>query len=523
MHKVVLIDDEPSVLEGLRIFADWEKLGFVMAGVASDGASGLKLINDATPALVICDIRMPLINGLELFEKVACKSQPIPKFIMLSGYHDFYYAKKAMSLGALSYLTKPLDAEELQNELQNAAEVIDKEDASRKENLEYLRSAANQAFEEIMAGERSPKLSQKARFLFGKQEAVQIIQLNMRLSPDEEADRDLICESLCETLRIRDKCRVFENGRGNFLAMISPEEDGEAGAPEMDAIILEVKKAAPGCSKCFLLASEATDAGGDFTEAVFKCGRQLEEILAWCMMHPEKAVLDYKEFKNKRFSGEKAIGLIFSLPYERILSALKNGSRMEAMIALDAFFHVLGRNSSLGVNAVCLSRLADLIGRTAYACGIGASREVSRFACLVSSRHAALEECRDFAGSLCSLILDNRCKNSAKPVELLEIEIIEHIKGNCLKNLSLQSIAEAFSMSALIISKIVKKKTGKKYNDFINALRIENAAKLIAANPEMKMAEVGAASGYSDYVYFTVKFKELTGVSPSEYKRKYQL
>mgnify|MGYP000884139234 CR=1 FL=1 len=143
MLKVVLVDDEPSVLEGLRIFADWEQMGFEIAGEASNGEASFSIIRDTRPELVICDIRMPGLNGLELIEKVNADISPSPKFMVLSGYNDFSYAQKALQLGALGYLTKPIDAKELKRELKRAAGIIENERSASRENLELIRYAAN--------------------------------------------------------------------------------------------------------------------------------------------------------------------------------------------------------------------------------------------------------------------------------------------------------------------------------------------------------------------------------------------
>ena len=127
MLKAVIIDDEPSVLEGLKLFVDWNREGYEIIGEASDGVSAFPIICEKQPDLVICDIRMPGLSGLELMEKLKSCTFPLPKFIMLSGYNDFSYAQKAINLGAIGYLTKPLDSEELVLELSRAAEIIENE------------------------------------------------------------------------------------------------------------------------------------------------------------------------------------------------------------------------------------------------------------------------------------------------------------------------------------------------------------------------------------------------------------
>ena len=112
MFKVFVVDDEPSVLEGLRIMIPWSKLDFELCGESSNGQDALLQLETLRPHLVITDIRMPLKNGLELIYE-ARKLNADTEFIILSGYSDFAYAQAAMRYHVYNYLLKPLDQDEI--------------------------------------------------------------------------------------------------------------------------------------------------------------------------------------------------------------------------------------------------------------------------------------------------------------------------------------------------------------------------------------------------------------------------
>ncbi len=112
MFKVFIVDDEPSVIEGLKIMVPWGKLEFELCGEASNGLEALKNIEVLRPHLVITDIRMPGLNGLELINEVK-KMEIDTEFVILSGYADFSYAQEAMRMKVLNYLLKPLEQEEI--------------------------------------------------------------------------------------------------------------------------------------------------------------------------------------------------------------------------------------------------------------------------------------------------------------------------------------------------------------------------------------------------------------------------
>ena len=126
MYSVFLVDDEPIVLEGIRTKIDWESAGFSFAGEATDGEIALSMIHELKPDILITDIKMPFMDGLELAAAIK-KTQPWIKIIILSGHDEFDYAKKAISIGIEDYLLKPFTSEDILSSLKKAAAQLDKE------------------------------------------------------------------------------------------------------------------------------------------------------------------------------------------------------------------------------------------------------------------------------------------------------------------------------------------------------------------------------------------------------------
>lgn len=126
MYSVFIVDDEPIVLEGIRTKIDWEASGFTFAGEAGDGEIALSMIHEIKPDILITDIKMPFMDGLELAAAVK-KNQPWIKIIILTGHDEFEYAKKAISIGVEEYLLKPFSAKDVLDTLQKTALEIDRE------------------------------------------------------------------------------------------------------------------------------------------------------------------------------------------------------------------------------------------------------------------------------------------------------------------------------------------------------------------------------------------------------------
>ena len=154
MYSVFAVDDEPIVLEGIRSKIDWEGSGFVFVGEATDGEIALSMIQELKPDILITDIKMPFMDGLELSATIK-KTQPWIKIIILSGHDEFDYAKKAISIGIEDYLLKPFTSEEVIESLKKVAAQIDKERTHQSDitqmkeelstyetNLSYLTSSS---------------------------------------------------------------------------------------------------------------------------------------------------------------------------------------------------------------------------------------------------------------------------------------------------------------------------------------------------------------------------------------------
>jgi two-component system response regulator YesN len=119
MYKLLIVEDERREREGLIGFLDWESLGVCLAGAARDGREGLELAKDLTPDIVITDIRMPLMDGLEMIRRLRA-FLPDGQIIIVSGYDEFSYAKQAISLGVSEYILKPVEEEPLVNAVRAA-------------------------------------------------------------------------------------------------------------------------------------------------------------------------------------------------------------------------------------------------------------------------------------------------------------------------------------------------------------------------------------------------------------------
>lgn len=134
-YKVVIIDDEPWTREVIKQLADWEALGLTVAGEASDGEYGLELIRLTAPDIILTDVKMPHLNGIDLIDTLRKENNSTP-VIFISGYDDYNYIRSALKLSAVDYLLKPIKPEELNHQLSNCVKLL----AGRKEDRGEARN-----------------------------------------------------------------------------------------------------------------------------------------------------------------------------------------------------------------------------------------------------------------------------------------------------------------------------------------------------------------------------------------------
>lgn len=141
MLKVFLVEDEIIMREGIKRKINWEQEGFEFVGDASDGELAYPLILQSKPDILLTDIKMPFMDGLEL-SRLVKKELPDTKIVILSGYDEFEYAKEAINIGITEYLLKPITSQQLLEALKKVEEMILEENSRKLQSHEDYESSA---------------------------------------------------------------------------------------------------------------------------------------------------------------------------------------------------------------------------------------------------------------------------------------------------------------------------------------------------------------------------------------------
>lgn len=148
LYKVLIVEDEVFMREGLKNLIDWKELGFEIVGEAEDGISAFEFMKKMQVDVLISDIKIPLLSGLDLIERVKKEIKNPPEVIIISGYADFEYAKKAIQHGVVNYILKPIEEEELVDTLLKVKSKLKKRELIKEgENLLALERSFKESIE----------------------------------------------------------------------------------------------------------------------------------------------------------------------------------------------------------------------------------------------------------------------------------------------------------------------------------------------------------------------------------------
>lgn len=504
MFKVLLVDDEPSAIERLSML-DWGRFGFSVCGTAQNGEDALEIIKLCDPDLVVTDLKMPVIDGLKLIRICSEVLNSNAKFVILSGYGEFAYAREAMKYNAAGYILKPFVDSEIEETISQMAQQIRNDRMSREYTENRLAFVARQTFLRITEGEVKPQLLERAAMFLGAgdNDTIKCLLINAGMNAPNQA-RNII-ESAIGGFRYN----LFEDGEGRFGLILSermPFYNSIGSFAKELAGRLKVLTGGP-----VLLSLSAAAAGVAMLPEIYRQSRIAQDF-AW--FFGEGCLVRYEDIRDKSMDSlpcmEKPRDLIEVVgrePADRIASVVRQlFCRFTEGLKAPGSVRAFVRNFEF--EAV---RLIEGIG--------GSPEDVARISAgfdeVVESltikklQESFLELCLQLAVRINSL----RQSNGRDIVS----ELKNYIRSNYSSDITLKELAVVFHMNPVYLGQLFKKSTGKQFNEYLHEVRIEEAKKLLKRTG-MKISEIALAVGYSDQKYFLSKFRSIANQAPSEYK-----
>jgi len=521
MYQVLIVDDEPIVKIALRSMIDWNELGFHICATASNGEEALEMACRFHPDLIICDLKMPLMDGIELIREVQKKELDC-EFLVISNYEDFNYVRTALVLGAADYILKvSISPEELTLQLQKLKEKLDQKAAEDEKQLKsmqevLLHQERHAAWREFFTNKNYEldTLCSVTGFSTENLGSFALCQISFdwydqNLEPLPSID--LIQNTLKNALEPFDNRRIILFSTSNTL-LVLPEAElslHQHTIAGLAARIAQLFQYYMSLSPVILYQSGIPDLlkartvyhnFQDLLELGFygPLGQVQADALSVSHTIPD---ISYKELASE----------ILALPEETRLSSA--GNRFQKLLSSCQQQNVMPSK----VIHYCVRLLGELEYHTPEVSSaihdqIADSMEIMRNALTWEELKKDLSDALRVLFSSEPLSEDQAEEYSPEVTRALT-----YIQNNYNRKISLTSVSEYVGLSSGYLCRIFKEETGISINTCINHLRMTRAGELLR-DKNSYIKEVAVSVGLEDQLYFSRLFKRYYGVSPSEYR-----
>ncbi|WP_027092278.1 response regulator [Cohnella thermotolerans] len=529
MFRLLIVDDEERARTGIRTLIDWAAHRIEIVGEARDGAEALEMMKTNRVDILLTDIRMPVMDGLELIGRVS-EAYPHTKCVIMSGYDDFTYAQKAMAAGAGHYLLKPSRRKEILDLVLKLTEEIAAE-RREEERLEKLRSGFRESFpflkenalsrlaltdnppyERLLANLKLNDIVFPYPF-FGAM-AVQIDNLHTIQQKYGSVDIELFKYALKniaeETFAPLCRCAAFEHNDDLFL-ILNAEEWLDAKA------IVPYARDIQHNSERYLKFTVSVGIGSfdkDIRHLRTSC-REAVKALNARFCGGNGRIADYVEAAEE----EDFSNTSYPLADEKaVLQAVAKGEEEAIRDSLQAFLASLKPESASKDNVVnSIFALYFALYRYCIEKNVNV-QEVFGSQLTEITRMLARSSLEHIMASLTDTALRvgehlNARKNNNKLFE----SVLAYIRDNFRKDISRESVAREVYVTPGYISYLFKQQMQTSFVDYLHRIRIEHASRLLEDN-SLRISDIAHEVGYQDEKYFFQVFKKYTGMTPNQYR-----
>ncbi len=525
MLKVFLIEDESIVREGLRDNIPWEQYGFAFAGEAADGEMALPLIRKIKPDILITDIKMPFMDGLDI-SRIVSRELPNTKIIIISGYDDFEYARQAIELHVDQYLLKPVTKVSMIRALEQTKRRIEEEQEQHnfqrkfnQETREYEHYSRRIFFEQLVEGALSPDelRTQAARLEIdldapGYNIVLFSLQPQASMSAYSESIALLFDELIQDLLR-RPEHLLFRSNLFSYAIVI---KGNSVTMPEL------TRRCVESIQRRCEMASDTVEwyvaVGSPVTtlEDLPKCFAQANHILSLRHLLPGQHVLTRETVRRFQSDGQSR-DLIDSGKLDPMVlrSFVQSGLKNE----IDSFTRDLFANLGGAVDSMLFRHFLIVSVRVNSIAALQAmGYDSSQIKLPPMAVDMTDEQLHDYFSQVLDAALQIRDDESQKQNSSIIENALKFIDQNFSdESISLNVVAKAINISANYLSAVFSQKMGISFVEYLTQKRMEKAKHLLR-NTGKRSGEIAYEVGYKDPRYFSFVFKKTQGCTPRDYR-----
>lgn len=524
MYTVVVADDEEEIRRGIIKRVNWENIGFKVVGEAENGIEALELVEKLEPDLLLTDIRMPFLNGIELARQVR-EVRPTVQIAFLSGFDDFTYAQQAIQYNIISYMLKPISSAELETELLKIKEKIDKK------------------FQEFAAKELVQQRMEKSEFM------LPLLLDGMQIKTEEE----LIKEAVSCGLMSGANPEVLK-----YIVMVVNISDGnedQTTRASVNAVDMILKKYI-GYVSCYLKGRvvsilSATPSGFNkylhiiveevvqsverimgytcsigvsrISDSLENCRQSYMEAmnaLSYSRQTDESVHYIADEERKEQFDQEKMQTTVTTIE-----DLLRAGTKEDMKKFLGEFSEKISEGKlDPALAEFMITQMTASIFQIVYTVAGSESLEKLQEDYHFINHNMVGQTMERFGqyASLCISAKDMIVEQRKKSGEVLCDKVLNIISTRYNDSeLSIVGVSNEIAVSPNYLCALLKKNTGKTFVELLTEKRMKKAKELLICTA-LKIREISEECGYKDQHYFSYCFKKSTGISPNQCRREYK-
>jgi two-component system, response regulator YesN len=521
-YKVFFVEDEVITREGIRDNVDWQTSGFEFCGEATDGEMALPLLRTAQPDVMITDIKMPFMDGLQL-SKIVRERMPWVKIIILSGHDEFEYAQEAIKLGVTDYLLKPVTVQKLQNALQKLTVQLDHE-KKEHENLKKLQEQVEENLETL-----------RERLLFklvvGAISPLDAVEKGQLIGLDLIASYYLV---VILKIELEDRSIQYDHDEYQQVQMAvikSAEKNPDIFVVKRDwgDLILIMKGSTPQSledvrdklldefrSEIVQTRFQPTIAWGATKNRI----ADIYESFIEALVNMQNPVGENKSAVHQAFERSE----LLKIDKSAVENYLRSGVKEKFNDFFDAYIQPLGE-TALKSNLIKNYIFVDVVLATAKLVNdLGGDvdqiiPELNSIE-IIMSKIKTIDQLRAQAYKILLGALTYRDSQPNGQYKNLIHKTKEYLEQHFTDpDLSLNDVAAQANLSASHFSAVFSQEAGQTFKEYLTEVRINKAKELLRMTA-LKSADIAFQVGYNDPHYFSSVFKKNTGFSPIEYRSK---
>lgn len=515
MYRVLLVDDEPFAIEGLQLLVDWEKNGFQIEAVCGDGEEAARLIRESKPDLVVTDIRMPSMDGLELITQMRREGHKQTKFVVMSGYSDFEYARRALQLGVSHYLTKPIMSDEADEVLESLSKVLEEENR-KKRALQYTeRYAHRRALSALIRGQSLSAAEQAAVDRISA-DARGWVYIHAELDESELAAAIEAVEGMGmpETGAGNGPsgcCYIAEQGLDSFGLVCVLRDNGKPALRETAELIYERIREAVNGSLGMLVGAAVGDPAG-----LSASYRRAAEAKSFLFFNRERKPLYYEEIKEQKFEYDSHLWEAA----EGIIEAVETNNEQQIIERLQRIFdHFAGRMTMPSLISAFSTHLMVQCSAICKELEGDPDRLLERTGSpLAVVNEQSLLKLHAFLLSFCLLCREELSALRSRQQGGTIAKVEEYLRRHYRESVTVKEIAEIHFMNPVYLGQAFSRKFGVSINEYIHNLRMDEAKEQLHQG-DISGAALAESLGYCSYQHFLKQFEKRYGMKLAEYKK----